>query len=192
MNAGSIPDSPAETPSSTRCFGCFRPRRLCFCATIPSINNRTPLLILQHRRERFHRFNTARIVHRALDRCRLMVGHNVELAERLESMPLHDDVGLLYPGDHSRLLSGLEPDECPKQLVVLDGTWHHVKTLMRDVPRLRTLPQYRLAPAEPGRYRIRREPNDYSLSTLEATVAALKSMEPETVGVDRLMFVFDK
>ncbi len=182
----------SEPLSSTRCYRCFRPCHLCFCEAIPQVNNRTPVLILQHRRERFHPFNTARVVNQSLDRCQLLAEHNADLVDRFGSMQLSDNVGLLYPGDEARLLTQLTPSECPDQLVIVDGTWHHAKTLMRDIPRLRSLPRYRLAPSSPGRYRIRREPNPHALSTLEATVAALSMIEPETAGLDRLLNVFDQ
>jgi DTW domain-containing protein YfiP len=165
---------------------------LCFCDAIPKILNRKSVLILQHRRERSHPFNTARLVNMALDRCQLIVGHNADLSKRFDSMSLHENAGLLFPGEDARLLTELDPDETPDQLIVPDGTWHHVKTLMRDLPRLRTLPRYRLAPASPSRYRIRREPDLHGLSTLEATVAAVRAMEPETEGLDRLLQLFDR
>ncbi|WDQ19481.1 DTW domain-containing protein [Rhodopirellula sp. P2] len=159
---------------------------------MPKVANQTEVLIMQHRRERSHPFNTARIVSQSLQRCQVMVAYNHELAERFATMQLSDRVGLLYPGENAKLLSDLEPDERPEQLVVIDGTWHHAKTLFRDIPRLQTLPRYRLAPSEPGRYRIRREPNEHALSTLEATVAALSAIEPTTPGFDRLVDVFDR
>ena len=181
-----------ESDKPTRCHVCFRPQSLCFCELIPKVANQTDVLIMQHRRERSHPFNTARIVGQSLEKCRVMVAYNHELAERFATMPLSDSVGLLYPGDNAKLLSDLAPEERPKQLVVIDGTWHHAKTLFRDIPRLQTLPRYRLAPSQPGRYRIRREPNEHALSTLEATVAALSAIEPATPGFDRLVDVFDR
>ena len=177
---------------STRCLSCFRPKSLCYCAAIPSVANRTDVLILQHRRERFHPFNTARIVSQSLDRCRLMVAHNRDLAEQFDAMQLSPNVGLLYPGEDADLLTELTPTQQPNQLVILDGTWHQAKTLFRDIPRLQKLRRYRLAPETPGRYRIRREPDEHSLSTLEATVAALTAIEPETVGLSRLTDAFDR
>ncbi|HTN73791.1 MAG TPA: DTW domain-containing protein, partial [Pirellulaceae bacterium] len=57
---------------------------------------------------------------------------------------------------------------------------------------LQQLPRYKLAPTAPSRYRIRREPTESALSTLEATVAALKSLEPETAGFDQLLAAFDQ
>lgn len=192
--ANSMPinsQTPAEPAVAQRCVKCFRPARLCFCDSIPLVHNRTGILILQHRRERFHPFNTARIVRHGLQNCQLIADHNRALADQFESVSLSTNVGLLYPSESSRVLADLQPDELPDQLVVIDGTWHHAKSLMRDIPKLRTLPHYRLAPTSPGRYRIRREPNEYALSTIEATVSALKSLEPETEGLDRLLKVFD-
>ncbi len=149
-------------------------------------------MILQHRRERFHPFNTARIVQHALERSQLLVAHNVDLASQFSAMQLRNQVGLLYPGNEAEVLTELPADALPDQLIVIDGTWHQAKTLLRDIPRLQSLPRYCLAPSSPGRYRIRREPNDQSLSTLEATVAALRAIEPETPGLDRLTDVFDR
>jgi DTW domain-containing protein YfiP len=152
------------------------------------IDNRTEVLILQHMRERFHPFNTARIVQLALANSTLLVDHTAQLAQRLCLKPR---AALLYPGADARLLTDVTPSERPEQLVILDGTWHHAKTLLRDIPALGALPRFRLAPAAPSRYRIRREPTDVALSTVEAIIAALGALEPETPGLDRLMAAFD-
>lgn len=170
-----------------RCLGCFRPQRNCYCAAIPVIDNQTEVLILQHRRERFHPFNTARMVHRALRNSNLLVDHTPELAARLRLRPR---AGLLYPGPGAELLENVPVDQRPEQLVVIDGTWHHAKTLVRDLSALHNLPRYGLAPTEPSRYRIRREPSAMLLSTVEATVAALRTLEPETRGLDQLLGAF--
>jgi DTW domain-containing protein YfiP len=177
------------TPVKERCYGCFRPRGDCFCATIPTIDNRTDVLILQHMRERFHPFNTARMVHRALRCSQLAVAHNQQLAESLPTL-LKPRAGVLYPGPEATLLGELPEDQRPDQLLILDGTWHHAKTMMRDISLLQGLPHYRLAPAEPSCYRIRREPNPLALSTVEATIAALRVLEPDTPGLDRLLAAF--
>jgi len=84
---------------------------LCFCESIPRIDNRTNILILQHVGERFHPFNTARIVQKTLSRCHLIADHNpvnwvaqrLGTAERVsfilrQQQPL-SDVGL----EHMRL-----------------------------------------------------------------------------------------
>ena len=62
--------------------------------------------------------------------------------------------------------------------------------MVRDIPLLKELTRYRLAPSEPSRYVIRREPNEQSISTLEATVIALRYLEPETQGLEQLLDAF--
>ena len=141
-------------------------------------------------RERFHAFNTARLVRNSLRKVELIADHNSRLSKR--KLPLTSRAGLLYPGPSSRLLSELSPQERPDQLVIIDGTWHHAKTMVRDIPILRSLPRYALAPDEPGNYRIRREPNAFSLSTLEATVSALRMLDPQIERLDELLAVFDR
>jgi hypothetical protein len=97
---------------------------------------------------------------------------------------------LLYPGPEAELLANVPIERRPRQLIVIDGTWHHAKTLVRDIPALHNVPRYRLAPREPSRYRIRREPSAALLSTVEATVAALRVLEPATQGLDQLLDAF--
>jgi DTW domain-containing protein YfiP len=172
-----------------RCYGCFRPQDDCFCDAIPVIHNQTNVLILQHVRERYHPFNTARIVRKALQNSRLLVGDPKGLAAT--NLPIRTRAGLLYPGSAATLISDLPPDQRPGQLVILDGTWHQAKTMFRDIPALHELPQYKLAPDSPGRYRIRREPDATSLSTLEAATAALCALEPATSGFDQLLEAFE-
>ncbi len=172
-----------------RCFECFRTPELCYCDSVGSIDNQTEILILQHRRERMHPFNTARIVNRTLTKGHLICERNEDLARM--TLPIRANAGLLYPSKDATLLTEVLPEERPEQLIILDGTWHHAKTLYRDIAQLQELPKYRLAPTEPGNYRIRMEPNATALSTLEAVCAALKQLEPETENIDALMVAFD-
>lgn len=171
-----------------RCYNCFRPKVACFCDCIPTIDNQTEVLILQHRRERYHPFNTARIVQKALRNSHLLVDHTKNLARQLRLKPR---AGLLFPGPKALLISDVTLEQRPEQLVVLDGTWHQAKSLVREIPALQSLPRYQLAPTVPSRYRIRRQPNTMSLSTVEAAVTALRFLEPDTNGLDQLLRAFD-
>ncbi len=191
---GSVPSitpaSELDNEMQQRCYQCLRPLSLCFCEAIPQIDNRTNVLILQHVGERRHPFNTARIVQKSLRRCHLISDHNPRLASH--HLPIQAGAGLLYPLAGAPSLIELPAGELPGQLVIVDGTWHQAKTIVRDVPQLRGLPCYRLSPSSPGQYRIRREPNAHSLSTLEATVAALRTLEPNTAGLDQLLSAFNE
>jgi DTW domain-containing protein YfiP len=103
-----------HSPQAARCYNCFRPKTDCFCDTIPTIDNRTEVLILQHARERFHPFNTARIVHTSLRNSTLLVDQTLRLADA--KLPLKPRTGLLYPGPEAALLSNLPADQRPISL----------------------------------------------------------------------------
>ena len=77
------------------------------------------------------------------------------------ALPIRSNAGILYPSNSARVLSELTPEEVPDQLVIIDGTWSQAKTLVRDVEQLKPLPHFKLAPTQPGQYRIRLEPDDY-------------------------------
>ena len=131
-----------------------------------------------------------------------------DLRATAADMALPPDTGLLYPradarplevfGASSRSLPvGGEDaerveEERPPALLLLDGTWPHARKLYQNNPWLHELPAFRLTPREPGRYRIRGEPDDQSLSTVEAAVQALCLLEPEAADhLARLMEAFD-
>lgn len=149
------------------------------CVALPVIANRTEVLILQHRREQFHTFNTSRLLCRSLTNSSYLGDHKERMAESLEVKP---GAALLYPGPEEELLSTPGAAQRPSQVVVVDGTWHQAKTFVRDIAVLRDLPRYRLAPSDPSKYRIRLEPNAQALSSVEAVVAALRVLEPADGG----------
>lgn len=129
------------------------------------------------------------MVHRSLKNSRLICGSN----QRLKSIDLSlgSNAGLLYPSRAAKTINELPCEQMPEQLVIIDGTWAQSKTMLRDLPRLRQLPCFQLAPSQPGQYRIRLEPTSTSLSTVEATVQALQAIEPDTPHVDQLLSAFD-
>ncbi|MBM4363381.1 MAG: DTW domain-containing protein, partial [Deltaproteobacteria bacterium] len=183
---------PAEPPAPRAfCYRCHKAARTCVCQLVPRIDNRTPVLVLQHPRERTHALGTLRLVALGLARARIEVAWDAGRVEDQRPAWVPDGAALLYPGPGSRDVRSLAPGERPAALVVIDGTWHTARTLHRDKRWLRELPTVHLSPDAPSRYRIRREPSERHLSTVEAIVQALGALEPETAGLDSLLAAFD-
>lgn len=175
-----------------RCYRCLRPRRLCYCASLPTVPTRTHVVILQHPHERTHPFNTARLVGLCMPNSRVHVAYG-GLSEVLRcEVPVPDDTVVLYPHPSAVDVATLPPSELPSTLLALDGTWAHSKRLYKDNPWLARLRHVRINPSEPSRYRIRKEPRADYVSTLEAIVFALRTLEPETPGLDTLVTAFDR
>lgn len=181
-----------ETASEHRavCHTCFRPLGLCYCALLSRVENRTPLLIVQHPHERFHPFGTARIAERCLKNVRIEVDYNRTLRDGERQIDFPEGAGLLYPGPDAQDLGAISQAEHPKALVVLDGTWHQARTLYRDIPALKALPKFGFNPEQPSQYRIRKEPSLECVSTIEAIVHALRLLEPDTPGLGKMLTAF--
>jgi DTW domain-containing protein len=172
------------------CYQCFKPQIACICDGLVRVPNRTGLFVFQHPRERFHPLGTARFVRLGFERARVETLWPGALDVPAADLP--EGTALLYPSEDARDVASLPPKERPMHLAVIDGTWHHARTLHRDTPWLQQLPHLRLTPRAPSRYRIRREPRPDYLSTLEAIVRALELLEPGTPHLDTLLGAFDR
>ena len=172
------------------CYRCFRPLGSCLCDVIPAIDNRIPVLILQHPRERTHPFNTARLVALGLRQSELLVDHAGRLRRNPTLLGSLEGCGVLYPHPSARDVSSVAAAERPRKLVVIDGTWSNARTLYRDLPALHALPHFTLPAGSSSAFVLRRQPAAYCLSTLEATVYALQALEPETPGISALLETF--
>jgi DTW domain-containing protein YfiP len=171
------------------CYTCFKPRVACICAALPRVDNRTGIIVLQHPRERFHPIGTARIARLGLAKVRIE-----SCSQWIDGSAIRDRLpqrtALLYPTEQARELSTLPADERPQHLIVIDGTWFHAKKMLSAHPWLADLPAVGLPPQAPTRYRIRREPEPWCVATIEAIVAALRIIEPQTPGYDALLRCF--
>jgi DTW domain-containing protein YfiP len=173
------------------CPRCRRPLSVCYCAHLSSVETETRVLILQHPRERDMAIGTARMASLCLPNAELAVGVRWETSAVLERA-LSDAARpaiLLYPGEGAIDVTA-HPPLGPVTLIVIDGTWSQAKTLVRDNPRLRALPRYTFQPHAPSEYRIRREPNEAYVSTIEALVFVLGALERDPARFHALLAPF--
>jgi DTW domain-containing protein YfiP len=160
------------------CCRCARPPRVCVCVLLPDLAPAARVLVLQHPKERRVAIGTARMAARCLRGASVVVGTRLDdhpAIARALSDPGRRPI-LLWPGADAVDLD-LAPPDGPITLLVVDGTWHTARTLLRLNPRVAALPRYAIAPAAPSEYRIRREPRAECLSTIEALAAALGVLE---------------
>ena len=173
------------------CYRCFKAQRVCICDRVPVVPNRTFVHILQHPREQRRAIGTARLARLGLSRCAVeVVAPKRGAPSVLSSGPLAN-VALLYPSARARPIDTLGPGEAPRTLVILDGTWKQALGLYRANPWLDRVPHLRFGDLPRSRYRIRRQPAEHCLSTVEAVVAALRVLEPDTQGLGELLAAFD-
>ena len=148
--------------------------RLGYCRHITPVDTKTRVVVLQHPRERDKPIGTARMATLCLPHSELHQGVRWDAAALDRVLDDPTDPGrtpvLLYPGKGRHRRDARPADRGQSRLVVVDGTWWQARKLVRENPRLSALPRYAFTPPEPSQYRIRREPQETYVSTIEALV----------------------
>ncbi len=162
--------------SRNQCPRCLRPESHCLCALIPQLDSRTRVLLLQHPSEVNHALNTARLAALGLTNAELIVGEVFADLPQLLNRPGYQ-ARLLFPADDAQTLQAYGPAAQPLLLVVPDGTWRKARKLLHLNPLLAALPRVSLGQGGVSRYRLRKAPGPGALSTLEAIVQALQTLE---------------
>lgn len=187
------PEPPQMREPRAVCLECLRPRAVCCCAHIETLDTRTKVLILQHPRERKVGVNTARMAHQCLPNSVLRVGVDFGPDQVVRAM-LRDPerpAAVLFPGENAVDVVA-NPPQRPVTLVVLDGTWWQAAKLLRANPEIAALPRWGLTLTETSRYRIRRQPAEHCVSTVEALAAVLGVLEQDPARMQRLLVPFER
>lgn len=172
-------------PRRAVCERCRRPTSVCYCAHLVSLETQTRVILLQHPREKKVPVGTARLAHLCLPGSELHVGLDFDndaqvraaltFAETPGDGPIRPAY-LLFPGPNAIDLAEARPAG-PITLVVVDGTWWQARKLLKRNTLLASLPQIRFTPPAPSNYRIRREPADHCVATVEALALVLGALE---------------
>lgn len=180
-----------DAVARARCERCERPTAGCYCAFLSRIDTETRIVLLQHPREEDVAIGTARMASLCLANSELHVLTHIDersaLAHTIQD-PARPAI-LLYPGEEARDIVA-EPPQGPVTLVVVDGTWSLTKKLVKLNPMLQKLPRYAFAPPRPSEYRIRKEPAENCVATIEALVHVLTALEGDGPRFDQLMRPF--
>ena len=173
------------------CSQCQRPINACICSFICNINNKTPVLVLQHPSEVKQTKGTVALLQRSLNSCQVLVGEDFSQNNELNEILASHHALLLYPSEQAQditLISRklqqarLENNQSkPPLLIILDGTWkkaYRTFMLSTNLPPLIhvCLPDYL---AGNGQYLIRKVAKKNALSSLEAACYALALLEGE-------------
>ncbi len=178
-----------------------------------TVAHATQVLLLQHPLEVQHPKGTARLLHLCLPHSRMAQGECWP-ADSLQALlqdawpaaghrqaePAPTLTLLLYPpSPPDPALPLLEPPPwgmadlaalpagAALRLVVLDGTWRKSRKMLYHNPALQQLPRLPLRELPASRYAIRKAHKPGQLSTLEASWAALRQLEPGNPTLDGLL-----
>lgn len=149
-------------------------------------------MLIIHRNEDRKPTNTGRLATECLVNSQVMV-------RGIEDVPTEDLVFepnaqplLLFPHENARPITDYVHSTKPITLVVPDGTWRQAFKVRQRVPPLSEVQCVTLPPALPSIYRLRSEPMEHGLATIEAIARAMGILEGDHVqraieGVFRTM-----
>ena len=169
-----------ELPESrAKCYTCFRPMSSCMCKYIKPVKTKTKFVVLMHTHE-FKKIKngTGHFTHLSLENSELHVG--VSFAEHKQVNALLNDENnncfVLYPSDESLVLNNtrLSSDDKQNVIFLIDATWYCAKKLLRDSPNLQSLPKVSFEHTKNSEFKIKEQPLDLCLSTIESTLCVLE------------------
>jgi DTW domain-containing protein YfiP len=175
---------------SARCAACLMHETLCLCALVPRLAVSTRLALLVHHTEARKPTNTGVLAAKCLGGS--TIGYIGDRARPLE-LPIvrAGEAGvLLFPADDAEPLEAIAPRLGARAvLVVPDGNWRQAAKLRHRVPGLDALPCATVRAPGRSTYRLRAEPRDDGLATLEAIAHAMRVLEGDAVA-DALLAIF--
>lgn len=174
------------------CTRCGRPEKVCLCPFITPLENRVEIGILQHPSEAQQIKGTALIATLSLSHCRIWEGERFSEVDDFQAWLQQGKVYLLYPelDDHAtskpletkslvELKQATGDENKSVKILLLDGTWRKTHKMMMLNPELQSLSRLILTPQRTSAYRIRKQKNDQSLSTIEAVYEVLSGLEED-------------
>lgn len=189
------------------CGVCFQPQLACYCSQILAFDPKIKFVILIHPVEARKRIATGRLSHLVLQDSHLFrgesFGHHLGVNKILADQSFFPVI--LYPKGLSlnlsqcddQVLSHLVPPEKKLVVFVIDGSWGTANRMIRESENLSQLPRICFTPERESRFRVRKQPRQGYLSTVEAIHQTIELLG-ESVGFplhrrqhDNLIQVFD-
>ncbi len=162
---------------------------MCWCSAVTLVESRTRVVFLQHPREFKVPVSTCRMAHLSLPNSELHVGLTAAGSPSLEAICARPGTAVLFPADDAMDADTVSTP--PETLVVIDGTWSNARKVVNNCPLLSKLPRLAFRPDQKSRYRIRAEPDDDFVSTIEATAIVLEKLERAPGKFRPILSAFD-
>lgn len=163
------------------CYKCYRPKSSCICEFIVNpIKTQTKFIILMHPKEfRKTKNGTGHMTNNSLDNCELHVGIDFTNHKRVNEL-LNDknyEPYVLYPDINSIKLNTQKlPCEKKSLVFIIDSTWPCSKKMLRLSKNLQNLKKISFEHDKSSQFKIKTQPNQYCLSTIESTLCVLEQL----------------
>ena len=168
------------------CYSCYRPKSSCICNhIIIPIQTNTKFVILMHPKEyRKTKNGTGHMTNNSLDNCELYVGIDFTNHQRVNELLNTQEYEpyVLYPDENSIKLNTQKLTNDKKPLIfIIDSTWPCSKKILRVSKNLQNLRKISFEHSKSSQFKIKTQPNQYCLSTIESTLCILELLNHQNI-----------
>lgn len=157
------------------CLKCFRPVTHCCCCLAPAFKAHCDILVLQHPNEWRKYYGTLKVLKSIVTNCQVLRGIDFELSVFNQLLAGRRPF-ILFPGAQSSKCEDVELGS-NNVLVAIDGTWDEAKKILFRNQFLQAIPKLSFARQIISNYKIRKQPKDGCLSTIESVAHALLAIK---------------
>ena len=147
------------------------------CEYIKPIQTKTKFVILMHTHE-FKKIKngTGHFTHLSLKNSELYIDVSFSHHILVNKLLKENNCYVLYPSEESIVLNDnpLPENEKNNVIFLIDSTWHNAKKLLRDSPNIQALPKVSFTHTKTSDFKIKEQPMDLCLSTMESTLCVLE------------------
>ena len=137
---------------------------------------RTKFIILMHPKEfKKVKNGTGHLTHLSLENSELFVGIDFTNHKIINEIIASHDSYILYPSKDAINLSNTDIDAKRKiAIFIIDSTWSCSMKMFRDSKNLQTLKHISFDATKLSQFKIKQQPAEYCLSTIESTLSVLE------------------
>lgn len=180
-----------------KCYQCHRPKSSCMCNHIRPIDTHTKFIVLMHPKEfKKTKNGTGHLTHLSLPNSELFMGIDFSDNARINEIIATHESFILYPSTHAINLSHKNPlaekalhVKKPMAIFLIDSTWACSLKMMRESKNLHTLSHISFDSTKRSEFKIKEQPLEYCLSTIESTLTVLELLSQwqiETIAQEKL------
>ena len=165
--------------SRDKCYKCYRPQTSCMCKYINTIDTNTKFIILMHPKEfKKTKNGTGHFTHLSLSNSEIFIGIDFNNNDKINSIlnDKNNNCFVLYPGQNSISINNQSLEEDGKDIVIfiIDSTWPCSKKILAVSKNISKLQKISFVHSKLSQFKIKIQPNEYCLSTIESTQVVLE------------------
>jgi len=169
-----------------KCYECYRPKKTCMCEYIQTIETNTRFIIIMHPKEfKKTKNNTGRFTHQSLTNSKIYIGIDFNNDDEINSIinDQNNSCYILYPSDDSIKLNHqtIQRENKTNVIFIIDSTWPCSNKILAVSKNISALPKVSFVHDKTSAYKIKTQPNEYCLSTIESTLCILELLNQHQI-----------